>query len=279
MGSSRWCLVALTTILPLSIRVSAPADSVASFVAKNGTRFEVLGGTGEYAFITRGCEGQVVNTVPGAFRDVGGRIEHSVGHGMTLGVRGGVVHDDIAGLPEPVAVTTPSGPIPGTRNEIDNAYVNPYFTYEQTTGSVGFGWVAHQHEFVTTSEQARLVSNHSINDFSAHLRLGRTGHYFAIRWMDGGRTARLERRLHGRGRGRTARGPAAGDLRRHGNGRTLRKRRVAYSFRASRSARCPRSFAGSPAGSSAHPIRVARIAAAGLGSRPAYCRRRPHRVG
>lgn len=185
MGSSRWCLVALTAVLPLSIRVSAPADSVAPFVARDGTRFEVLGGTGEYAFITRGCEGQVLNTVPGTFRDAGARVEHSIGHGMTLGVRGGVVHDDIAGTPGPIGVTPGSGPSPGTRSELDNAYVNPYFTYEQTGGSVGFGWVAHQHEFVTTGEQARTASNHPLNDISAHLRIGQSGHYFAIRWMEG----------------------------------------------------------------------------------------------
>lgn len=171
--------------MPLSIRVSAPGDTVAPFVVRDGTRFEVLGGTGEYAFLTRGCEGQVVNTVPATFRDVGGRVEHGIGHGITLGVRGGAVHDDIAGTPEPAPVPTRSGPIPGTRNVANNVYVNPYFTYEKTTGSVGFGWVAHRREFVTADERARMFSKHPMNDFSAHLRIGRGGHYFAIRWMEG----------------------------------------------------------------------------------------------
>src|SRR5206468_1277471 len=83
-----------------SVQVHEHGDTIATVVASDGTRFEVMAGAGEYAFVTRGCEGQVLSIQPGAFRDAGGAIEHGIGRiGLSLGVRGGIIHDDIAGAP------------------------------------------------------------------------------------------------------------------------------------------------------------------------------------
>ena len=186
MSRSRWCLVALASLAPFSVQVHTQGDTIATVTAANGTRFEILTGAGDYAFITRGCNGTVLSSIPGSFRDAGARFEQDVGHGIVLGVRGGLVHDDIAAPPPiPIGVT----PIPGTdlpgRIVRDNTHVNPYLTFEQEAGSVGLGWVHHEHAFVTTGEGARTQRDHPLNDMSAHIRFGAERHYFAIRWMEG----------------------------------------------------------------------------------------------
>lgn len=179
MNPSRWYLLGFAALTPLSIEVGTNGDSILTVTTPRGTRIEVVGGVGEYGFVTRGCEGQVIRTDPVSYREVGGAIEQGLGTtGLSVGARGGWMHDDM---------TLGSSTLeePPQRLVIENSYVNPYFTYERPRGSVGLGWVFHDKDFITTGERARLQDDHPLNDFSAHVRVGSDRRYLAIRWMEG----------------------------------------------------------------------------------------------
>src|SRR5262249_28794586 len=148
MTRHRWCLIALSALAPVSVQVHTGGDTVATVVASDGTRFEVLAGTGQYAFISRGCNGSIVSQRPISFQEVGGAVEHGVGGGVSVGARGGWIRDDLAD----VAESEPFVGISVPRERIENRYVNPYFTYEHPNGSIGLGWVFHQKEFITAGE-------------------------------------------------------------------------------------------------------------------------------
>ncbi len=183
MSRNHWCLIALTALAPISVQVQTHGDTT-TVIASDGTRFEVMGGVGEYAFISRGCEGEVIGKRPVSFRDLGGAVEHGIpGTGFSVGVRGGWMHDDIAGVTESGVV--PASGLGAEPLEVENRYVNPYFTYERPRGSVGLGWVLHDKEFITTGEGARKQNEHPLNDVSWHMRIGSEQHYVAARWMEG----------------------------------------------------------------------------------------------
>jgi hypothetical protein len=184
MSPNRWCLLGLVALMPLTVQVRTNGDSILTVTTSRGTRIEVLGGVGEYAFVTRGCEGKILRTDPVSYREAGGAIEQGLGAtGLSVGARGGWMRDDMTLGP---ALVDPSQPIPpAQRSVIENGYVNPYVTYERVRGSVGFGWIFHDKDFITSGEGARLQEEHPLNDFSAHLRVGSERRYMAIRWMEG----------------------------------------------------------------------------------------------
>src|SRR5262245_61528550 len=112
MSRSLWCIVALSALTPISVQVHTDGDSSATVTLSNGTRIEVYGGVGEYAFITRGCEGTIIGERPVSFHDVGGGIEQGLGStGLSIGVRGGWMRDDIASAEPFSDLAVPPPPI------------------------------------------------------------------------------------------------------------------------------------------------------------------------
>jgi hypothetical protein len=186
MHRSLIAILVLAVLAPLSLEIQSDGES--SWVEMpNGTRVEVLGGVGEYAFVSRGCEGQILDTDVVKLRDAGMLVEQGFGDfPVRLGVRGGVIREraqfDSGVLFDPNTGTYV--PFDG-RVTYDNRYVNPYLSYVRPAGSVGFGWVFHDIEFLTAGEGSRDQSDHPANDFSAHLRIGSPRRYFAIQWMEG----------------------------------------------------------------------------------------------
>lgn len=187
MQIGRACLIALTIATPFSIQVHAQGDTLATVTMADGTQFEVAAGTGEYAFVSRGCNGNITRRHPAAFRDAAARVQVPIGGaGLALGVRAGVVRDDLAGgdglvPPAPPFANEPQPP----RVISTNRYVNPYFVFAREQGSVGLGYVWHEHDFPTAGEGAREQPQHALNDLSAHLRFGPERSYFEVRWMEG----------------------------------------------------------------------------------------------
>ncbi len=179
MTRSAATLGVLIALMPLA--VEAPIGSDSSRSDPSFTRFRAAAGYGSYAFISRGCQGEVIDRIPASYHDVAGAIEHHDGatH-LTIGVRGGRVHDDIG-------VSSLSPPTDSIASPArDNAYVNPYLAFEEGEASVGFGVVFHEREFITAGEQARTQPSHPLNDFSAHMRIGRLEEqYFELSWMEG----------------------------------------------------------------------------------------------
>ncbi len=172
------CLGLIGALMPVAVEV--PVDSSGGYAGV--TRVHVAGGGGSYAFVARGCEGEVIDTVPARFEDVGVSLEHRIGEGpLVLGVRGGRVRHRI-GMPEDTS-RFQGVPVDAV---VDNAYVNPYASIERPEGGFGVGWVFHRNEFITAGEHAREQLDHPMNDLSAHLRVGypRANH-FDIQWMEG----------------------------------------------------------------------------------------------
>lgn len=172
------CLGSLVALMPLSVEISA--DSTGGYAG--ATRARVAGGGGAYAFVARGCEGEIIDKVPARFEEVGGEIAHRIGAGpLTLGVRGGRIRtrtgqpDDpnvFSGVPIDTVLTA--------------RYVNPFIALEGDEAGVGFGWVFHDGDFLTAGENARLQPDHPANEMSAHFRVGPTyGRHFAVQWMEG----------------------------------------------------------------------------------------------
>ena len=187
MHSGRALLLALTIVTPLSIQLHERGDTLATVTAADGTQYEVVAGGGEYAFLTRGCNGEVIRRHPVSFHDAGMRVQVPIGgRGLAVGVRAGVVRDDLAGGD---GVVSPAEPLPGEsqppRVITYIRYVNPYVAFEPPGGSVGIGWVVHDHEFPTASEFAREMPHRPLNDLSAHVRIGSPSKYFEARWMEG----------------------------------------------------------------------------------------------
>jgi hypothetical protein len=179
MSRSFYALVLLSALAPLS--VDAPGDSSTDDAPGGETRIVVGGGYGEYAFITRGCEGQVIDRDFIHFVDAGAGAEHRfAGTPLVLGVRGGWLRDDLE--------STVTRPLPegfAANGERENRYVNPHVALEREGMGMGLGWVGHDREFVTAGEGAREQSDHALNDLSGHLRLGNLERkYFSIEWME-----------------------------------------------------------------------------------------------
>jgi len=171
-------------VLALPVAIEAPPDSAgldfgspapATFV----TRMRVATGGGYYAFMARGCEGEVLDHVPVHYRDAAASIEQRIGDGgLTLGARGGMIrhelgHSNQGFLPEVPQDTT-----------LETSYLNPHVAFEARDFGMGIGWVVHEGEFVTADEQARNRPASNMNDVSFHFRVGSERKHFAIRWME-----------------------------------------------------------------------------------------------
>ncbi|MEQ1832426.1 MAG: hypothetical protein ABL977_05165 [Candidatus Eisenbacteria bacterium] len=186
MHAGRVLLIGLLSITPFSIVLHERGDTLATVTTADGTQIEIAAGTGEYAFVSRGCNGQITGRRAAAFRDAAVRVQQPVGGGLALGVRAGIMHDDIAGGDARIPPATPlPGEIVPPRQVTDNHYVNPYFVYERPGGSVGLGYVWHERDFPTAGEFAREQPDHPLNDLSGHLRIGPERNYFEMRWMEG----------------------------------------------------------------------------------------------
>ena len=186
MHAGRVLLIGLLSITPFSIVLHEQGDTLATVTNADGTQIEIAAGSGEYAFVSRGCNDEITRRRAAAFRDAAVRVQQPVGGGLALGVRAGVMHDDIGGG---LGLVSPQLPLPGEsdppRQVTDNRYVNPYFVYEKPGGSVGLGYVWHEREFPTAGEYAREFPAHPLNDLSGHLRFGPERNHFEVRWMEG----------------------------------------------------------------------------------------------
>jgi hypothetical protein len=172
------CLGTLVVLMPLSLEIPAGIGTDDG----SATRVRVAGGGGAYAFIARGCEGQVIDRVPVRFEDAGGSLEHRFGaEGLAFGVRGGFIRHRMGAPEDPRRFAgVPLDTVLETR------YVNPFLAVEGEEAGVGVGLVFHDGEFLTAGESARLQAGHPANDLSAHVRVGpHYGPHVLVQWMEG----------------------------------------------------------------------------------------------
>lgn len=168
---------ALSFLAPVAVELPAVHDTT---TGAGRTVVRVAGGVGSYAFIARGCEGQVVDHLPVKYRDASVAVDQRIGSWpLVVGVRGGVLEDRIG--------RSSHGDFPevGEGRNVTTRYVNPHIAIEGLDGGMGAGWVAHEGEFITAGEGARTQSDHPLNDMSWHVRFGRLDRrHLLLQWME-----------------------------------------------------------------------------------------------
>ena len=127
------------------------------------TNIKVGGGAGSYAYVTRGCEGQVINKKTIPFRDIGFSFDHKFRFPVRVGLRGGQIWDKNVYPPD---------------ETITNLYLNPHVSLEFKSFGIGAG---------VCSAQKELSANKSGSETtlpSWHLRLGSRKLYFSIHMLE-----------------------------------------------------------------------------------------------
>jgi len=176
MSRSVAVLLGLVAVMPLAVEV--PPDSA----SRTGeTRLRAGAGYGSYAFVSRGCSGEVLSRVPVHALDGSIGVDHRFAKlPLRVGVRGGWTRDRIDS-----ATSVIGSPVVSPGGTVYNRYLNPFIEYDSPGHSVGVGWVAHENEFITAGEGAREQASHPLNDVSFHLRAGSERKYFLASWMEG----------------------------------------------------------------------------------------------
>jgi len=165
--------------LPITVRMgSTPGDSVDSERHRfghlqPGTSFSVAGGGGTFGLVDRGCEGGAIRWTSVRYRDVAVKVEHRFESPVTLGVRGGLLHE----RRHPVDPTSPGVLPPST---VDHRWVVPYVRFDARSIGVGAG------PFLADGQFERSEGPSFDPTLSADLRLGPADRVsLRIGWMEG----------------------------------------------------------------------------------------------
>lgn len=158
-------IVCLFVLLPLVIGVQTTnRDS-------SETSFSIAGGTGSYAFISRGCEGEVLNKEKVPFNDAGFSLEHKFKAPIKLGLRGGYISEDQLWYDH-------SLPPPDNKHRT-NFYLNPNFSFESEKLGIGAGpFFADKKLYSREGEDWGKIFP------SAHVRFGTEKLYFSANLME-----------------------------------------------------------------------------------------------
>lgn len=98
------------------------------------TELLVAGGSGSYAYVTRGCDNSVISKNRIDYDNLGAEVSHKFRGPVRLGVRAGLLGPDGSGPYDYVSAT-------------DVRYVNPYLSMDWTGFSIGGGWVRGNRHF------------------------------------------------------------------------------------------------------------------------------------
>ncbi|MGH7731779.1 MAG: hypothetical protein ACRENJ_11090 [Candidatus Eiseniibacteriota bacterium] len=184
MSLRTMALGAMMVSLPVVVEVPASTDS-----AGGETRVTLVGGVGRYAIIDRGCEGQVLDTHPARFREVGGSIEHRFSNDLVVGVRGGTVRDtrDFQHTYRDYSTYPYRDSVVVVRSESEMSYVNPFVAVEADRVGAGVGFLSGDPGF----RRFRVLRNDfareplPLDQMSFHIRLGRLDKaYFRLSHME-----------------------------------------------------------------------------------------------
>jgi hypothetical protein len=173
MTRSALLLSVFVAALPLAVEVPGAPDSTGAETNRGETSFTLATGGGTYGLIDRGCEGQPLRTSRIRYVDVGGEVEHRFAGPLTVGVRGGNIHETARSQD----TSLPGVAIVG--NGRDNPYVNPYVRFDNSWGGIGGGPLFTKEPFL------RSDSDPFHPRFSAGLRLGPLDRVsFRLSWME-----------------------------------------------------------------------------------------------
>ena len=141
---------ALAAAAPLAI--TSPDSSV--------TTAQLLGGTGSYAEIARGCNNEVLSREKLPYSNAGAELSHK--------------------FPGPVQIGARAGTYKLERDTEATRYVNPYLSLEWRAFSLGGGVIGTPRGFPGGAGSA---DDH--RHYSAHIRIGSRTGYFSTSYMEG----------------------------------------------------------------------------------------------
>jgi len=133
------------------------------------TDIKIAGGEGSYAYVSRGCEGEILQKEKVDFKDVGFSLDHKFKSPVQVGLRGGNVW-------EINRFTFDQGY--STNKNISNLYINPELSLEWEYFGIGAGFFSAQKDLYWRDiGPAR-------NFPSGHLRIGEPRFYFSTHLME-----------------------------------------------------------------------------------------------
>ncbi len=165
----------LLATMPLAVDLPAGRDTTAA----GRTQVEVAGGHGQFALVSRGCNGQVLNVTHSQLASGALAVEHRFPEDIVIGIRAGSVqttrHEASIGF---LGLDT----LPPA--SYSNPYVNPWIGYDGREGGFGVGWLAADQAFMFSGQGIadRVVLRESHTTW--HVRLGDERHRFTLRWME-----------------------------------------------------------------------------------------------
>jgi len=132
--------------VPLWTAVLAAAPLAISHTDSSVTELLVAGGSGSYAYVTRGCDNSVISKSRIDYDNLGAEVSHKFRGPIRLGVRAGLLHPDVSGPYDYQSAT-------------DVRYVNPYLSMDWPAFSIGGGWARGSRHF-PEEDFSQTVSGH-----------------------------------------------------------------------------------------------------------------------
>jgi len=154
--------------VPLWTAALAAAPLAISHTDSSVTELLVAGGSGSYAYVTRGCDNSVISKQRIDYVNVGAEVSHKFVAPVRLGVRTGLVRTHGHFYSELLS---------------DTRYVNPNLSLEWPGFSIGGGWVVANRPF-PEQDLLQTASGHvGSQTASGHIRIGR-GTYFEASFFE-----------------------------------------------------------------------------------------------
>lgn len=135
------------------------------------TNFKLAGGAGSYAYVSRGCAGEVLNKQKIPYADGGFSIDHKFKFPLRIGFRGGFVREHSRSSWE--QAYSPDGG--GT-----NFYFNPDLALDWKYFGIGTGFFSAQKDLYWRD----IGIGHARKFPSGHIRVGNTRFYFSAHLME-----------------------------------------------------------------------------------------------
>ena len=154
--------------VPLWTAALAAAPLAISHTDSSVTELLVAGGSGSYAYVTRGCDNSVISKQRIDYDNVGAEVSHKFVAPVRLGVRAGVVRTHDSHDYELLS---------------DTRYVNPNISLEWPGFSIGGGWVLANRPFPDQDVLQTANGHVRSQTGSGHIRIGR-GTYYEVSYFE-----------------------------------------------------------------------------------------------
>lgn len=161
-------ILSFFAVLPLLIGVENDGKD------STETNLKIAGGLGSYAYVTRGCEGQVLTKDKIPFNDFGFSVDHKFRSPVKIGLRSGYISDQI-----PVSSVYYDDYKSSLFEDRTNFYLNPDFSLEWKGFGIGAGpFFAQKTLDVSEDEKGEETFP------SGHIRLGTKKLYFSVNVLE-----------------------------------------------------------------------------------------------